>query len=361
MKRSISMSALLFTSISAILGSGWLFTSYYTSTLAGPSAIISWLIGGSMMVFIAFVFAELCTLLPITGSSTRIPQFTHGTLVSFLFAWIIWLSYAALVPTEVQAVIQYLSYFFSTIVQSQGGLTHSGYLVALVLMFCISALNVFSLRWLLRCNNILTLMKMIIPTLLSIVILSKFFSMKSAVHPVGSLFAPNGWHGILAAVSTGGIVFAFNGFKQACEMAGEAKNPNRALPIAIIGSIVLTLTIYLLLQLSLYSSITALNYHGNWMDLIFADRNSPMASILKQDQLTDLLPILYIGAVVGPLAAGLMYAGSASRSMYGMSKNNQVPHLFGKLTMQGNPIYAILLNFLLGMLMFAPLPGWNRM
>src|SRR3990167_206365 len=112
MKRSISIFALLFTSVSAILGSGWLFTNYYTSTLAGPAAIVSWLIGGFIVIFIAFIFAELCTLLPITGSSTRIPQFTHGTLVSFLFAWIIWLSYAALVPTEVQAVIQYLSYFF---------------------------------------------------------------------------------------------------------------------------------------------------------------------------------------------------------------------------------------------------------
>ena len=42
-------------------------------------------------------------------------------------------------------------------------------------------------------------------------------------------FSPMHTHGILAALSTGGIVFAFHGFKQAAEMAGEAKNPNTAI------------------------------------------------------------------------------------------------------------------------------------
>ncbi len=113
LKRSISPFALLLTSVSAILGSGWLFAAYYTSELAGPSAILAWLIGGSAAIIIAFVFAELCAMLPITGSSTRIPYYTHGTLVSFLFAWIIWLTYASFASTEVQAVLQYFSYFFS--------------------------------------------------------------------------------------------------------------------------------------------------------------------------------------------------------------------------------------------------------
>jgi amino acid transporter len=361
MKRSISKFALLFTSVSAILGSGWLFTSYYTATLAGPAALVSWVLGGLMMIFIAFIFAELTTLLPITGSSTRVPQFTHGTLVSFLFSWIIWLSYAALVPTEVQAVIQYMSYFFPGIVNLDSSLTHEGYLVAAGLMLIISAINIFSLSWLLRCNNILTLMKLIIPITLAIIIISHFGSIKGVFHPAGSEFAPYGWHGILAAITTGGILFAFNGFKQACEMAGEAKRPSRALPFAVIGSITITLTIYLLLQVTLYVSLTPANYHGSWKHLLLPSSSSPLAAILHQDQLRGLLPLLYVGAIIGPLAAALMYAGSASRSIYGMSKSHHIPRLLSKLTAKGNPMYAIILNFCLGMLMFAPLPGWNKM
>jgi len=64
MKRSISVFTLLFTSVSAILGSGWLFTNYYTSTLAGPAAIISWLIGGLVVIFIAFVLPNFAPCYP---------------------------------------------------------------------------------------------------------------------------------------------------------------------------------------------------------------------------------------------------------------------------------------------------------
>lgn len=361
MQRSISGIALLFASVSAILGSGWLFASLYTSSLAGPAALISWLLGGASVILVAFVFAELCTMLPITGSSTRIPHFTHGTLVSFLFSWIIWLSYTALVPTEVQAVIQYLSYFFPSLLLPNSGLTHAGYGIAAILMLLISTINIFSLRWLLRCNNFLTILKLLIPILITGVIILHFFTIKQTIHPANSTFIPFGWHGIFAAIATGGIVFAFNGFKQACEMAGEAKKPHIALPVAIIGSVAITLGIYLLLQLAFYSSLTPANILHGWKNITLPSSNSPIAAILTQDHLRYLLPILYVGAIAGPLAAGLIYASSASRSMYGMSKNNHVPTIFQNLTTQGNPIYAILLNFALGMLLFAPLPGWKQM
>ena len=58
MKRSISVSGLLFSSISPIIGSGWLFACYYTANLAGPAAVLSWLIGSVSIIIIAFVFEE---------------------------------------------------------------------------------------------------------------------------------------------------------------------------------------------------------------------------------------------------------------------------------------------------------------
>ena len=85
MNRSISSVTLLFAAVSAILGSGWLFSAYYTAMLAGPAAILSWVLGGLAVIVVAFVFAELSTMLPITGSSTRIPQYTHGTVAVLFF------------------------------------------------------------------------------------------------------------------------------------------------------------------------------------------------------------------------------------------------------------------------------------
>lgn len=360
-KRSITPIGLLLTSVSAIIGSGWLFSAFYSAKLAGPSAILSWIIGGFAVICIAFVFAELCAMLPITGSSTRIPLFTHGTLVSFLFAWIIWLSYVSLAPTEVQAVIQYLRFYFPNLTNSAGQLSSSGYLTATILMFIISVINVYSIRWLIKFNSLLTVIKLFIPVLLSIILIVLYFSPQDLVHPHGSPFMPFGSHGLLYALAVGGIIFAFNGFKQAAEMAGEAKNPGFALPFAIVGSVVVCLIIFLLLQIGFLSALTPSNLLVGWDHLNLPGDTSPFASILQEHDLTLVLPLLYFGAVVAPLAAGLMYIGSSARSLYGISKNKQLPAILRKLNNYNNPGYAIGVNFIIGMFMFAPLPGWDKM
>ena len=219
--RSITKFPLLLTSISAILGSGWLFTSFYTASFAGPASLIAWIIGGVFVTIIAFVYAELCAMVPITGSSTRIPHYTHGSMVSFMFAWMIWLSYASLVPTETQAVLQYIDFFYPGLVQPSGALTGIGLIAATIIMALTSFLNIFSLRWLIRCNNFLTFLKIFIPAFIAIVLIIFFFTPEHAFSPAQSDFSPFGFHGIFYALTSGGILFAFNGFKQACEIAGE--------------------------------------------------------------------------------------------------------------------------------------------
>lgn len=361
MKRSISTFGLLLTSISAIIGSGWLFSAYYTSSIAGPAASLSWIIGGIFIIIVAFVFAEICSMIPVTGSSTRIPQYTHGMTVSFMFSWMIWLSYLALMATEVQAVIQYASFYFPILTHSNGGLTKHGYLTALVLMFLISFINTYSVRWLIRCNNILTIMKVIIPMIIVLIILAYYFTPTQVIHPTGSAFMPNGMVGVFSAISSGGIVFAFNGFKQAAEMAGEAKNPGKSVPIAIVGSVSLCLILFLLIQFAFFSSLNASDLLSGWTNIHLGQNNSPLASILEQDHLHRLLPLLYVAAIIAPLAAGLMYCGSAARSIYGMSKNGYLPGFFAKISPKGNPLNATIVNFFLGMCLFAPLPGWDTM
>ncbi len=307
------------------------------------------------------MFAEISAMLPITGSSTRIPQFTHGTVVSFIFSWMIWLSYAALVSTEVQAVIQYISFFFPGLTHNSGALTSEGYITATALMLAISAINIYSLRWLMRCNNLFTVIKIVLPLLICGIIIVPRFSLAHTVHPAGAAFMPYSLHGIFAAIASGGVVFAFNGFKQACELAGEAQNPNRALPLAIIGSVTITLILYLILQVAFLNSLTLQNLIHGFKHLHLAHANSPFASIIAQDHLSYLQSLLYVGAIIGPLAAGLMYMSSASRSLYGKSSNGYLPTFLQRLNPQGNPIYGIMTNFVIGMLLFAPLPGWNKM
>ena len=358
--RVISTTALLFASVSAIIGSGWLFAAYYAAITTGPSALLACLIGSVAMIIVAFIFAELSAFVPVTGASIRIPRYTHGQFVSFIFAWIIWVTYFSLMSVEVQAIIQYGSFFYPDLVYANGGLTHLGYAWATGLMLLVSIINFYSLKWLLHCNNFLTVLKIIIPLVVVAAILIAQFPIS---HDTIShmTFAPQGAKGILTALTTSGIIFSFNGFRQATEMAGEAKNPQRALPIAVIGSILICMLVYLALQYSFLVSVATNEHLNAWQLLKFSGTNSPFAVILSQEKLPHMLPILYLGAIIGPFAAALMYCGSGARALYAMSMNGSLPKVFAHLNAKNLPIVAIPVNFALGMLLFAPFPGWASM
>ncbi len=358
-KRTIGAQALFLSSVSAIIGSGWLFSAYYSAKLAGTGAIFAWLLGAFLLLVIAFVFAEICSMLPVSGSSTRIPYISHGTSVSMIFSWIIWLCYVALMGSEIQAVLQYLNFYFPHLTKETGALTGSGYLCAGVLSLLISLLNVYSLRLLMKSNSILTCFKIILPIFIVLIIFMHYFSLPKLMGQSTGGLLPTGWHGVFAAISAGGIVFAFNGFKQAAEMAGEAKNPHFTVPIATIGSILTCLGIYLLLQLGFLTSLNASNLFQGWNDLFLEGSNSPIAGILTQDHLSWLNSFLYAGAVIAPMAAAPMYCAGAARSLYAISKIGYAPKFFQVLGASGNPTFAIIFNFVLSLCVFAPLPGWE--
>ena len=362
-KRTISPIGLLLATVSAIIGSEWLFSSFYAAKSAGPASILSWIIGGVSIMIIAFTFAEVCTLIPVSGSSTRSPKLSHGTLTSFIFSWMIWLCWMALVPTEVQAVVQYSTYFYPGLAKTTGHLTNTGLICALILMLILSAINTYSVKWLIKCNNALTILKFFIPAIIAIAII--FYHNHIPIHAISTNhtnnFASPHIHGVLSALSSAGIVFAFNGFKQAAEMAGEAKNPSKAIPIAIIGSIIACLILFVLLQYAFLASLTPENIKHGWQNLTLHQQNSPLFSILQQDHLLKLGPALAVTAIIAPLAAGLIYVSSASRSLAGISENGQLPEIFKKCSPNGNPVIAIIINFIIGMVLFFPLPGWDQM
>jgi amino acid transporter len=358
-KRTIGTQALFLSSVSAIIGSGWLFSAYYSAKLAGTGAIFAWFLGAALLLIIAFVFAEICSLIPISGSSARIPYISHGTSVSMIFSWIIWLSYLALMGSEIQAVLQYLTFYIPDLTQSDGALTAIGYVSAAALSLLISILNVYSIRLLMKANSFLTAIKITLPIFIVLVIFLHYFSWQKLTGTNTGGMLPTGWHGIFAAISAGGIVFAFNGFKQAAEMAGEAKNPHITVPLATIGSILVCLGIYLLLQLGFLTSLTSENLIHGWNNLALDGQNSPIAAILTQDKLSWLNSFLYAGAVIAPMAAAPMYCAGAARSLYAISKIGYAPKLFQALGAGGNPTFAIIFNFFLSLCVFAPLPGWE--
>ncbi len=361
LNRRFSPATLLMLSINGMIGSAWLFAPLYAAKIAGPAAIIAWIIGGGATVLIALTFAELSVLFPVAGGTAQIPQISHGAFTSFVMSWIAWLSALTMAPIEVQAVLQYASTYFTSLTHSVNGvpvLTQMGLLWATILMFLLCVINIASFKGLVRFNFILFIFKVVV------IILTVSMLLNASYHPtnfVGLSFSQNSWKAILAAVATGGVAFAFTGFKHGVELAGEAKNAAFAIPLAIVGSVVCCMILYIGLQLAFVAALEpSLLAHG-WQNVSFIGDVGPFAGLAAALGLIWLLKLLYVDAAVSPLGAGLIYVTSTARILYAMSQIGFVPKFLMRLNKQKFPIVAIFVNFILGMLLFLPLSGWQAM
>lgn len=353
---------MLLLSLNGMIGSAWLFAPLYAARIAGPGAILSWILGGVATVLIALTFAELATLLPIAGGTTRFSQLSHGAMTSFIISWVSWLSCVTMPPIEVQAVLQYASTYFPSLTHLAHGaplLTGIGLFWACIIMFGLCIINVASFKGLVRFNLFLFSFKVIV------IFLTILWLIKTGFHPANfKINAENsvvGWQAILSAVAAGGVAFAFTGFKHGVELAGETTNSQVAVPLAIVGSVLCCLLLYVGLQVAFMGALKPEFLTQGWQHLSFTGDAGPFVGIATFLGLAWLVKLLYIDAVVSPLGAGLIYVTSTARIVYAMSKNGYLPPLLSRLNKQQFPILAIGLNFVVGMFLFLPLPGWQTM
>lgn len=363
LKRQFSPFTILLISINGMIGSAWLLGPLYAAQSAGPAALVSWLIGSFAILLVAFTFAELSTMFPVAGGVSRIPQFSHGPLASFIISWIAWLSCVTMAPIEVQAMLQYASVYFphlTHLVEGQYVLAPQGFVWAIFLMLVMCWINIISTRHLIRFNFLLTVFKIGIIFLIITAFASTRFHLGNLYHEPGGFFA-TGLHGIFAAVAVSGIAFAFTGFRHGVELAAETTNPKRAIPLAVIGSIVCCLIIYWLLQIVFFTALTPSMLQHGWQHLSFEGDIGPFVGIAALLGLGWLTSLIYANAIVSPLGAGLIYTTSTARIIYGMSKNEYFPAFFLKLNKNSIPKRAIWFNFAAGVLAFFPLPGWQAL
>ncbi|PIQ42372.1 MAG: amino acid permease [Gammaproteobacteria bacterium CG11_big_fil_rev_8_21_14_0_20_46_22] len=362
LQRSISSFGLLCASVGCMVGSGWLFGAYYAAQITGPAAILSWLLGGGLIIFIALTFSELSSMLPLAGGIARYSHFTHGPMVSFCMSWLAWLSCVAVAPTEVQAILQYGSTYAPGLMHKVGGLpvlTLTGYVVATLLMLVISWCNMMGVKLLTRLNSFMTLWKLLIPIVTIIIIAHVKFSTHNFV---SHHFAPHGLHGILWALPTAGIVFSFLGFREATSLAGEAKLPGKGIPLAVIGSVLICTLLYVLVQVVFIGAVPASALvHGGWSHLSFSGDMGPFAGIATSLGLGFLVLLIYVDAQVSPFGTAFIYTATTSRLNYAMSVNRYTPQAMLKLNKKGVPALAIMINFIVGMMLFLPLPTWQAL
>ncbi len=356
--------SLLMLSINGMVGSAWLFAPLYAAKIAGAGAIMAWILGGVGTVIIALTFAELSVMFPVAGGTAQIPQISHGTLTSFVVGWIAWLSALTMAPIEVQAILQYASTYFSSLTTLENDvpvLTKMGLVWATILMLAFCIINAVSYKGLVRFNFVLFLFKVVVIIVAVWAIIQTSFHTSNFAGLSTSTFSVDGWHAILAAIATGGIAFAFTGFKHGVELAGETKRLALAIPLAIVGSVVACLLLYVGLQIAFIGALEPEMLANGWASLSFVGDVGPFAGLAIGLGLIWLVKLLYIDAVVSPSGAGLIYVTSTARILYAMSQIGYMPRWLSYLNKQHFPAAAILVNFVLGMFLFLPLPGWQAM
>jgi amino acid transporter len=164
---------------------------------------------------------------------------------------------------------------------------------------------------------------------------------------------------VFTAVATSGIVFAFNGFQSPINLAGEARNPSRSVPFAVIGSILLALVIYVLLQIAYIGAVNPADVMKGWSHFSFA---SPFAELALALNLNWLAFLLYVDAFVSPSGTGTTYMATTSRMIYAMERNNTMPKMFGNVhPIYGVPRQAMWFNLLVSFIFLFFFRGWSSL
>ncbi|HET7357184.1 MAG TPA: APC family permease [Nocardioidaceae bacterium] len=367
LRRHVGTVGLLFASVGSIIGSGWLFGALSASQQAGPAAIISWAIGAVMILLIGLVYAELGTMFPLSGGVVRFPHMSFGSFASYTTGWITWLAAATVAPIEVEGALQYATKYAPLTVEktlADGSSVHTltglGYGVAAVGLALFVVINYVGVRWFARVNNVLVWWKLAI---ISLVVVAFFVTAFHGANFSALGFKPEGWHGVFTAIATSGIVFSYLGFRQGIELAGETDNPKRNVPIAVVGSVILTGIIYILLQTAFIGSLdpSILQKSGSWGNLNFTNDFGPLAALATILGLGWLAVLLYIDAIVSPGDTGLIYTTITSRISYAMGRNKNAPAALSKTTTRGVPLVSLIVTFIVGLIIFLPFPSWQQL
>jgi APA family basic amino acid/polyamine antiporter len=314
---------------------------------AGPALVISLILAAVACAFAAFCYAELASMIPVSGSAYTYSYATLGEIFAWIIGWDLILEYAVgnmavavswsgyfvkflyafglklplwLVSdhTTAAAMIadksENLQYYSSTVLPNIGGMEISLNLPALVIVLLLTVLLVYGIRESARANTIAVVIKMAV--LVFFVAFGAFYVSPTNWTP----FNPNGVSGIMTGSAI--IFFAFIGFDAVSTTAEEAKNPKRDLPIGIISSLVVCTILYVLVA----GIMTGLKHYST-----YAGDASPIASAIAVINKPWLQALISAGALAGSTSVLLVFQLGQPRIFMAMARDGLLPEYFSKV------------------------------
>ncbi len=357
-RRDLGLMALLFVSLGSIIGSGWLMAALTSAKNAGGASIMSWVLAGAIMAPLALVHSELGAAYPLAGGTGRWPGLAFGSLCGFTAGWVAWLQAVTIAPIEVEAALNYVDHQWPGLINEVGALTPVGLGVASALLALFTLINILGVRWLAGSNRIAVLWKIVVPVVTVVVLIAVSF--RASNFTAGGGFVPYGAHGVFAALPLG-VIFALNGFEQAAQVGGETRDPQRDVPRAVIGAVVISTVLYLVLQIAFIGALNPSNLLQGWANPVGNGDVALYATLAAGLGLGWLAVILYIDGFVSPAGAGLVYLGASARLSYALGHAGYVPKGVSRISGRGVPYASIILAFVVGLICFLPFPSWQSL
>ena len=381
LKKALNTWDLYFLSLGGIIGSGWLFAAAAAAGTTGPASIISWIVGGVLVLFIALVYAELGGMIPRSGAISRYGHYSHGGVAGLFFGWTYFLSAVSVPAIEAEAVITYASSYIKGLAFSAPNpidpaatvavLTGLGIVLAAILIVAFYGLNYVGVKVMGKTNTGMTWWKLIIPSVTIVMLAFLVFHSSNFTSPALGGFLPGkNTATIFEAVSTDGIVFSFLGFRQALDYGGEAKTPQRSIPRATVFSVLTGIVVYVLLEVVFIGAINPakLTSAGGWLGLVSSNSYAkgvvaaPFAFLAKTSgifALVVLTYILYADAYVSPAGTLNVYAGTSTRTLFGLAEIGYFPKALSRVSKKTKvPVLPIILSVIIGLIFLAPFPSW---
>ncbi len=330
LKATLGAGSLVALGIGAIIGAGlFSLTGIAAAENAGPAVVVSFLIAGLGCGFAGLCYSELASMIPVAGSAYTYAYATMGELVAWIIGWDLVLEYAVGAGT---VAVSWSRYVGSLLHDGGVALPHAltaspweGGIVNLPAMFVVAALSLLLMRGIAasaRVNAVIVVVK--VAVVLAVIGVGAFYvraeNYRPFIPPNDGHFGHFGWSGILRAA--GVVFFAYIGFDAVSTAAQETKNPQRDMPVGILGSLVISTVLYIGFALVLTGMVHYTDMKGD---------AAPVATAIDRTPFHWLQIAVKLGVVAGFTTVILVLLLGQSRVFYAMARDGLLPGVFARV------------------------------
>ena len=339
LKRTLGPWNLISLGIGCIIGAGlFSITGIAAAENAGPAIVLSFIIAAVGCAFAALCYSELATMIPVCGSAYTYAYVTMGELIAWIIGWNLVLEYAIGAATVSISWSAYVVSFLNGIgiyppadliaspwqpVRMEDGTMVYGLinLPAVLILGLVTSILILGIKESALFNAAIVVTK--VSVVIIFIAVGFFYINPDNYHPFipenTGTFGEFGWSGIMRA--SGVVFFAYIGFDAVSTAAQETKNPSKAVPWGIMGSLIICTVLYILFAFVMTGLV-------NYKDLKVA---APVALAIEQTPYWWLQGLIKMAIIAGFTSVMLVLLLGQSRIFYTMARDGLLPRLFCEL------------------------------